>query len=362
MARSKLNKLGFIICLLSCIGLYVRESIAYSRSLALPNFFQYPSNLFLKYNSNDLFQYPLFYQNLPLMQIQQMNFCDFVMYGDDIKIRWIIKQIFGFLPDHISHLPISYSEKDFSIEYWIHESTPEVQRHFIYQVIEETNIELGFHAFRIAGIDSNEIDSIDNRKDQRNVIYLLDEEEMSTLLSAFAYIPGQAALQSPALTIQVPNLNVLHPLPYPIIDADIIINTNITTDLEAFRAYLADYSEQLGIENPPSNTYLAYLHNLLIWHLETIDTDAEEHRRLLIEVLTQRRQMTEQYLNAIRNNIGLTEEEERNFHQSFVQADRNISRLASVAPSSLLRSIEGLKKQFTAMDVTLFQDSSSVFF
>ena len=356
MIQLSLNKLSFTICLIFCMELYAKAGVMPSKGFRLSSFFQYQSsNYFLKYNSSYLFQNHLSYQNQP--SIERVNFCDFLLYGDDIQMRWIMKQVFGPLPEHVPHLPLSRSEEDFPIKYWIYEDTSEAQRHLVHQVVEEINIELGFRAFVIAGVDSGEINFIDNQKDQKNVIYLLDEEEMSTLLSDLSYTSDQITLQGPGTTIQIPVLDILTSSFYPIVDADIIINKDFSTDLGAFRSYLVTHLKQVGIENHPLNANVTHLHDLLIRHLENID--AEEYRNLLVESLTQERQVTERSSNAIRDEIGLTEEEERNLNQLFAQTDRAILFFSSINPSFLLAHARNFKEVFTSADVPRFQESSS---
>ena len=231
---------------------------------------------------------------------------------------------------HIPHLPLSRSEEDFPIKYWIYKDTTEAQRDLVHQVVEEMNMELGFTAFKIAGIDSSEINSINNRKDQKNVIYLLDEEDMSALFSDLSYTSDQVTVQGTGTTIQVPVLDMSTSSFYPIVEADIIINKDSSTDLGAFRSYLVTHLKQFGIENPPLDADVTHLHDLLIRHLENIDT--EEYRNLLVQGLTQERQMIERRLNAIRDEFGLTEKEERDFNQSLAQADRAIPLLFINSP------------------------------
>ena len=351
MTKSTLNKLVFIICLIYCIGSHSKASVTHSRTFNLPNLLQYQfSNHFLKHNSNYLFQNPLFYQNVS--PIEDVNFCDFVIYGDNIEIRLTVHQTFGSLPDHIPHLPIAHPEEKFPIPYWIHIDMPEIQRRSVYQVVEEINRDLRFRAFTIAGIDFSEIDHINNRKDRKNVIYWLDEEEISA--------SNQILFQRAGTVMQVPNLDVLHPSYYPILDADLIINTNIATDMQAFRFFLISHLKQFGIENPPLDADVTDLHNLLIEHLENIDV--EEYRRLRIDILTSNRQMEEQYWDETRDKIPLTEEEERSSNQSLDQVDEAISHVASMSAWRLSRAAKIFRDDFIFTDLNRFQDSSSTFF
>ena len=350
MIKLSLNKLSFMICLICFMRLYASTSTAHFETLNLPSFFKYQfSNHFLKHNSNYLFQNPLFNQNFPLNLDQGVNFCDFVIYGDDIEIRLIVNQIFGFLPDNIPHLPISHPEENFPIQYWIHSDMPEIQRRLVYQVVEEINMALHFRAFTIAGIDSSEIDRIDNRKDQKNVIYWLDKEEIS--IRVFA--SSQTIFQGAGTVMQVPNLDILHSSYYPILDADLIINTDIATDREAFRGFLILHLKQVGIEDPPLDADVTDLHGLLVEHLENMD-DEEEYRRLHIDILTQGRQMMEQYLDEARDKIRLTEEEERSFNQSLAQIDRAISHVASMPTWRLSRAAKAFRENFIFIDVARF--------
>ena len=341
--NNKSNKLNLIICLICFIGSYPQPAITYFRGPIIPSFSQ-------NYLS---------YQNIP--SVEEVNFCDFLMYADNMGMRLLRKRIFGFLPEHIPHLPLSYSEEDFPINYWIHEDIPEAQRYLIYQVVGEVNMELGFRAFVIAGIDSNQIDSIGNRKDQRNVIYWLDREEISALVSHLTYYSSEViASRIPAITIQTPNPNILDLSFYPIFDADIVINIDFITDLKVFQSYLIVKLKEFGVEDIPLNVNVRYLYNLLIQRLASITL--EEYQEMLINNLTQELQTTELYSNAVRNEIDLTEEEEENFNQSSAGINREISHITSADIAELFRSIILHRGRFTFIDVDRFQNSSSVFF
>ena len=297
--------------------------------------------------------------NFRRQTIDEINFCNFVMYGDDMRVKLGMKHIFGYLPDSIFHLPLAHSEEDFPIKYWLHVGIPEDQRSLVDQAIEETNSELGFRAFTIEGIDYSEIDPIDNRKDQKNVIYWLDKEEMSTAMSIFASNFKHNFLL-PGFTVFFLDWDTLNNVSYPILDTDINIDANFTTDLEALRSYLVAGLKLFGVESPPLNTSTEDMRDMLKERLENIDI--EEYRELLIENLTQIKQSIRQTRNEMRDEIGLSEAEEMSLNQLLTQIDTVIFRMSVDDSSALATSAEKITNIIASINIARFQDSSSVSF
>ena len=300
--------------------------------------------------------------NFEAQIIENKAFCNFVIYRDDLRIQLLMKNTFGFLPDHIAHLPLAYKEEDFPIKYWIHEDMPEGQRKSAYEAVAEINVELDFTAFIIEGIDYNEVNFVDNRKDQKNVIYWFNQEQ---LFAAILYHFSENSTPSNLVTIGgatilVPHPDMLNVVSYPIFDVDILLNNSFATDRQVLQVTLGIELNQLGIENPPLNADVIDVYNMLIERLETINI--EEFRTILIEELRQRRRLEQQSLNELKNKVGLPETVEAKFNESFARIDKDIFVMERVPPLELQVMITNRYDAISSINLDPFQSSSSIYF
>ena len=204
------------------------------------------------------------------------------------------------LPDNIPNLPLSQGE-DLPMGYYLHKSVPEEYRSFFYEEVLEWNTSFNRELFTIKGIDYNEIDPINNRKDQRNVIYWFDEDQMRDTLIMYDWT-----------FLLEDGLNVAHNFPMidaeniddslsylKISDADIIIRERFITDIEFVRSFLLRRSRHLGIE-VDDNEDIEALQNKLVTYWEGMSI--EDTRRLVVRELEYKRDQL------LRSNL-YTEEE-----------------------------------------------------
>ena len=209
--------------------------------------------------------------------------CQFVMHGEESNSPQndVFRSIFN-LPDDIPDLPLSQVE-NLPVEYYLHEGIPEEYRDFFYEGVLEWNTSLKHEVFTIKGIDHNEIDPIDNRKDQKNVIYWFSEDQLRDTLGIYNRILLDDVL-SIAHTFPMINVEGIdNSSSYlKISDADIIINERFITDVEFVRFFLLKRLKYLGVEVDDVEDIEMLLDKIITyWEAMSI----EDTRRLAIREL-----------------------------------------------------------------------------
>ena len=189
-------------------------------------------------------------------------------------------------PESVPRLPLSHGE-NFPIEYYLHKSIPEQNRSVFYNTFSEWNTRVGFRMFVVKGIDYGDIHLIDNRRDQRNVIYWFNEEEWNRMYTQYNAGSEESPLSNLSDLLTAVALPMLHldniddSSSYLLIsDVDLIIREEFTTNVQVIRWQFMQRLQYLGLQ-PPMDADVEYLQSMLVQYLSNMSP--ESFRDLMIQ-------------------------------------------------------------------------------
>ena len=187
------------------------------------------------------------------------------------------------------------------IEYHLHESIPRQYRPFFHIAKNAWNRKFKKDVIKISDeIDRNPMNTKKNRSDQKNVIYLIDEEFFQELSTEFSrnrledietFLPGTSR--------HTPLQATDESLPFlPIVETDMMIREEALSDLELYRYHLIDTLQKLGAQEPLSHLSVNDLRKMVFFHFENMTV--EEYRSLALKSLERERNAMNDMSHSIR--------------------------------------------------------------
>lgn len=242
------------------------------------------------------------------------------------------------------------------LEYYLHKSIPEHYRSLFYDQAEAWNNTVGNEIIRINGeIDQSVLDPEVNPYDQKNVIYLTNEEDHIRLLNvsdsdlmeeAKVFIPGLSRIVPSKTEFYQNALSFL-----PITDVDIMIREEVLTDIGFYKHRLLVNLRRLGIGGNFDSENIEVIRSTIFDYIANMSN--EDIKALLIEDLeVEKKELVEASKNAENNQDIL--------HGALYEIEQKIETFQNMTDGQIGEVRNTLSNTLLSVDMDLMQSQSSV--